>query len=527
MMVEQHKIAPKKAIFAASLGAVFEWYDFFLYGTLAVFFGQLFFPSSDPLSSLLNSLAVFGAGFVVRPLGGAFFGYIGDKFGRKVAFLATIITMGLSTAMVGMLPSYEAIGIAAPIILVMLRLLQGLALGGEYGGAAIYVAEHVAINRRGFYTSWIQTTATLGFFASLAIISSTYLLLGAEDFKSWGWRIPFLVSIILLLISVYIRLKLQESPIFSKLKNKDQLSKKPLRESFTRAGNRYYLLLALIVTAGQGAICYAGQLYALIFLQNSIKLDMLTSYLLVGIAQLIAIPFFPLFGWLSDRVGRKAVLLTGLIVPVFLLMPAFEQLSKSINPALSKAEEKTPVVLIVPAECSAKCQEARKFLAGFGISYQFQTDISLDAGHIKMQVGQSQLDSFDPNMWKNVLQQYQYPMQIDYTQINYASALLILSALMICVALIYAPIGAFLVDIFPAQIRYSSLSVTYHIGSGWFGGFMPLVATALVSRTGDIHAGIWYPTIVGAVVFILTLIFMSSQKLAEAKSHDAKILEHS
>nr|HMS45542.1 MFS transporter [Alphaproteobacteria bacterium] len=346
-------------------------------------------------------------------------------------------------------------------------------------------------------------------------------------FKSWGWRVPFLVSIILLLISVYIRLKLQESPIFSKLKNKDQLSKKPLRESFTRAGNRYYLLLALIVTAGQGAICYAGQLYALIFLQNSIKLDMLTSYLLVGIAQLIAIPFFPLFGWLSDLVGRKAVLLAGLIVPVFLLMPAFQQLSKSINPALSMAEEKAPVVLIVAAECNAKCQEARKFLAGFGISYQFQTNTSLDAGHVKMQVGQSQLDSFDPNVWKNILQQYQYPMQIDYTQINYVSALLILSALMICVALIYAPIGAFLVDIFPAQIRYSSLSVTYHIGSGWFGGFMPLVATALVSSTGDIHAGIWYPTIVGAVVFILTFIFLSSKKLAEAKSHDAKILEQS
>lgn len=514
----------RRAIIAASLGAIFEWYDFFLYGSLAVFFGQLFFPSDDPLSSLLISLAVFGAGFVVRPLGGAVFGYIGDKIGRKIAFLATIITMGLSTAAIGIIPTYEDIGIIAPIILVLLRLLQGLALGGEYGGAAIYVAEHVSVFRRGFYTSWIQTTATVGFLISLLVILACQYFMTLNDFKSWGWRIPFLFSLILLGISIYIRLKLKESPIFKKMQEQKQLSKQPLKESFFNPANRYYLVLALVVTAGQGAICYAAQFYALIFLQNSIKLDMVTSYLLVGSAQIIAIPFFPLFGWLSDKFGRKIILLAGFCIPVLTFLPAFEKLSQYINPALVKAEQAFPITLQMKANCGLDCQIAIKFLNSRGISYNLQANSIENAQSGILLIGTQETQSLNPKEWEGLLKQAGYPTGIDYQQINYLKVIIILSFLMICVALVYAPIGAFLVDIFPARIRYSSLSVTYHIGSGWFGGFMPLVATALISWTGNIHAGLWYPTIVAAIVFLLSFFLLSKKTISQRVMDDEKLL---
>ncbi len=437
----------RRVIFAASLGTLFEWYDFYLYGSLAVFFGGLFFPKGNETAQLLASLATFGAGFGVRPLGALVFGRIGDLVGRKYTFLVTMATMGLSTALIGFLPSYASIGLLATVLLVLLRLLQGLALGGEYGGAATYVAEHVPDDKRGYYTSFIQTTATLGFFVSMGVIGTTRMSLGEGAFKAWGWRIPFLLSFVLLALSLYVRLKMQESPLFSKMKQAGKTSSHPLRDSFVSPLNRKYVILALFgVTAGQGVVWYTGQFYALTFLQSVLKIDWKTAYVLVSIALAITTPLFLFFGWLSDRVGRKKIMLAGCLLGALTYVPIYMGMKGFSNP--------------------------------------------------------SGLAAADP------------------AQINYVAMVLLLVVQMVYVCMVYGPVAAFLVELFPTQIRYTSMSLPYHLGNGWFGGFLPLIATALTTSAwakehfgaSAIYTGLIYPIGVCAVTLVVGGVFIRETK---------------
>jgi MFS family permease len=438
----------RRVILASSLGTLFEWYDFYLYGSLAVFFGELFFPPGNERAALLASLATFGAGFGVRPLGALVFGRIGDLIGRKYTFLVTIVTMGLATALIGFLPTYASVGIAAPIMLVTLRLAQGLALGGEYGGAATYVAEHVPDDRRGYYTSFIQTTATLGFFVSLGVIGTCRLYLGAEAFRSWGWRLPFLASFVLLAVSLYIRLRMQESPLFTRLKADGRVSKNPLKESFGNPRNRRFVLLALFgATAGQGVVWYTGQFYALTFLQKPLNLDWKVAYILVSIALALGTPFFIVFGRLSDRLGRKRIMLAGCLLAALTYVPLFMALKAVINPGMAPAV----------------------------------TTLSLGAA---------------------------------------AAAVAILFVQMLYVTMVYGPIAAYLVELFPTSIRYTSMSLPYHLGNGWFGGFLPLIATAVTTSawaretfgTGAIYTGLIYPIAVCVMTLIVGGLFIRETK---------------
>jgi MFS family permease len=437
----------RKVILAASLGTLFEWYDFYLYGSLAVFFGGLFFPSGNDTAQLLASLATFGAGFGVRPLGALVFGHLGDLVGRKYTFLVTMATMGLGTALIGLLPTYATWGIAATILLVTLRLLQGLALGGEYGGAATYVAEHVPDAKRGYYTSFIQTTATLGFFVSMGIIGSTRILLGEETFKAWGWRFPFLLSFVLLAVSLYIRVRMDESPLFSRMKASGKSSKNPLRESFTNRENLRYVLIALFgATAGQGVVWYTGQFYALTFLQAVLKIDWRTSYVLVSIALALGTPFFLVFGWLSDRIGRKKIMLAGCVLGAVTYLPIYVAMKHFSNPdGLPKA---------------------------------------------------------------------------DPAQINHVAMVALLTVQMLYVTMVYGPIAAFLVELFPTRIRYTSMSLPYHLGNGWFGGFLPLIATAVTTSawatstfgSGAIYTGLLYPIVVCVITAVVGGLFIRETK---------------
>jgi MFS family permease len=444
----------RRVITAASLGTLFEWYDFYLYGSLAVFFGGLFFPSGNETAQLLASLATFGAGFGVRPLGAIVFGHVGDLVGRKYSFLITMATMGLSTALIGLLPTYEQVGLWATFLLVLLRLLQGLALGGEYGGAATYVAEHVPDAKRGYYTSYIQTTATLGFFLSMGVIGTTRILLGEETFKSVGWRVPFLLSFILLAVSLYIRLKMSESPLFSKLKSSGKTSKNPLKESFANPLNRKYVLLALFgATAGQGVVWYTGQFYALTFLQSALKLDWKTAYLLVSIALAIATPLFIFFGWLSDRIGRKRIMLAGCMLGALTYVPIFMAMKHFTNP--------------------------------------------------------QGLPAADP------------------AQVNHFMMVVLLTIQMVYVCMVYGPIAAFLVELFPTRVRYTSMSLPYHLGNGWFGGFLPLIATAVTAsdwaRTtfgaGALYTGLIYPIVVCIITVIIGGLFIHETKDHKLETH--------
>ncbi len=516
--------AHRRVIFASSLGTVFEWYDFYLYGTLAVFFSALFFPPGNDTAAFLASLATFGAGFAVRPLGALVFGRIGDLIGRKYTFLITIVVMGLSTALVGVLPTYAQIGIWAPILLVTLRLAQGLALGGEYGGAATYVAEHAPRGRRGYYTSWIQTTATLGFFLSLAVILACRLGFGEEDFREWGWRVPFLISVVLLGVSVYIRLKLQESPIFVEMKAEGRLSRAPLTESFGQWRNARIVLLALFgATAGQGVVWYTGQFYALFFLQNTLKLEFQTSYLLIAGALLIGTPFFVFFGRLSDRIGRKGIMVAGCLLAALTFIPIFKGLTLSVNPALAEFEQRAAITVAgddcrfhIFAKPATDCDRARDFLTKAGVSYE---SVAPEPGHaVVTTIADQRLAGFDEAGHREALAASGYPSAADPERVNLPVTLLLLTILMIYVTMVYGPIAAYLVELFPSRIRYSSMSLPYHIGNGWFGGFLPFLAAALVVLTGNVYYGLWYPIAIAAMSGIVGLIGLRETKDVDLRS---------
>ncbi|HEY7379281.1 MAG TPA: MFS transporter [Steroidobacteraceae bacterium] len=510
--------AHRRIIFASSLGTVFEWYDFYLYGTLAVFFGTLFFPPGNDTAAFLASLATFGAGFAVRPLGALIFGRVGDLVGRKYTFLVTIVIMGLATALVGVLPTYERIGLWAPVSLVGLRLAQGLALGGEYGGAATYVAEHAPHDRRGYFTSWIQTTATLGFFLSLAVIVACRSGFGDDAFKAWGWRVPFLVSVLLLAVSVYIRLKLSESPLFAEMKAQNRQSRAPLTESFGQWRNFKVVLLALFgATAGQGVVWYTGQFYALFFLQNTLKVDFRLSYVLVAVALLIGTPFFVFFGRLSDRIGRKPIMVLGCLLAALTFIPIFKALTHYANPALGDYEDRAAVT-VAARDChfniftkpATPCDRAKDFLTKAGLSY---TTLAAqgDADVVTTIAGQ-ELTGFDEAAYKAALETSGYPAKADPERMNKPMTVLLLVILMLYVTMVYGPIAAFLVELFPTRIRYSSMSLPYHIGNGWFGGFLPFIAAALVVRAGDIYFGLWYPIGVALVTGLVGLFFVGETR---------------
>ncbi|MFG1301540.1 MFS transporter [Xanthobacter sp. V3C-3] len=528
----------KKVIFASSLGTVFEWYDFYLYGSLAAIIGAQFFSAYPPATRDIFALLAFAAGFLVRPFGAIVFGRVGDLVGRKYTFLVTILIMGLSTFIVGILPSAASIGIAAPIILIVLRLLQGLALGGEYGGAATYVAEHAPHGRRGFYTSWIQTTATLGLFLSLIIILVTRTVVGEQNFAAWGWRIPFLVSIALLGISVWIRLQLSESPTFQKMKEEGTTSKAPLKEAFGQWGNFKIVLLALFgLVAGQGVVWYTGQFYALFFLQSILKVDGYTSNLLIAWSLVFGTGFFVLFGWLSDKIGRKPIILAGCLIAAASYFPLFNMITTYANPALEKAIQNVRVTVVAdPGNCGSlfnpvgtrvytqPCDLARDFLAKSSVKYT--TEPAPAGSPVQVKVNDTVVP-YSPDFSKATtaaLQAAGYPSAatnkdvvrmahpFDIFRPQVAAVIGLLFILVLFVTMVYGPIAAALVELFPARIRYTSMSLPYHIGNGWFGGLLPATAFAMVAATGDIYYGLWYPIVIALMTFVIGLLFVPETK---------------
>ena len=532
--------AERKVIFASSLGTVFEWYDFYLYGSLAAIIAKHFFAGVNETTAFIFALLAFAAGFAVRPFGAIVFGRLGDMIGRKHTFLITIVIMGVSTAIVGLLPSYATIGVAAPVILITLRLLQGLALGGEYGGAATYVAEHAPPGRRGFFTSWIQTTATLGLFLSLLVILACRTVLGTEAFEAWGWRIPFLLSILLLAVSVYIRLQLSESPVFNKMKAEGKASKAPLTESFARWDNLKVVIMALLGgTAGQAVVWYTGQFYALFFLLQTLKIDPQTANLLIAGSLLIGTPFFVIFGSLSDRIGRKGIIMAGCILAALTYFPIFKGLTQYGNPEIFAAQELNPVVVVAdPEQCSfqfdpvgkarftSSCDIAKSLLAKKAIPYSNEAAAPGTVAQIR--IGGKVLPSFEGTnlpaaefkprndafvaTMSTALKDAGYPEKADPSKTNYPMVLLLLTILVIYVTMVYGPIAAWLVELFPARIRYTSMSLPYHIGNGWFGGFLPTVAFAMVAATGDIYYGLWYPIVIAVMTAILGTFFLPETK---------------
>jgi MFS family permease len=536
-----------KVIFASSLGTVFEWYDFYLYGSLAAIISKHFFSGVNETTGFIFALLAFAAGFAVRPFGAIVFGRLGDLIGRKYTFLVTILIMGLSTAVVGMLPTYAQIGVAAPIILVTLRLLQGLALGGEYGGAATYVAEHAPKGKRGYFTSWIQTTATLGLFLSLLVILACRTVLG-KDFDEWGWRIPFLLSILLLAVSVYIRMQLSESPIFLKMKAEGKSSKAPLTESFARWDNAKVVIMSLLGgTAGQAVVWYGGQFYALFFLLQTLKVDPQTANLLIAGSLIIGTPFFVIFGSLSDKIGRKPIIMLGCVLAAATYFPIFKGLTEYANPAIFKAVAANPVTVSAdPGQCSfqfdpvgkakftSSCDIAKGGLANRRIPYSNEAAPAGTNAVIK--IGSTVIPSFEgtglpADEFKakssefnkavdEALKTAGYPSKADPAAINIPMVLLLLTILVIYVTMVYGPIAAWLVELFPARIRYTSMSLPYHIGNGWFGGFLPTIAFAMVAATGDIYYGLWYPVIVALITAVLGTFFLPETKDREIH-HDA------
>jgi len=516
-------VAEKRVIFASSLGTVFEWYDFYLYAVLAPFFAALFFPPGNQTAALLSAFAAYAAGFLVRPFGALLFGRIGDLVGRKYTFLVTIVVMGSSTFLVGLLPTYESVGWVAPILMVSLRLLQGLALGGEYGGAATYVAEHAPNNRRGYDTSWIQTTATLGLFMALIVIYLCRANMDTKAFSEWGWRVPFWVSVILLAFSVYIRLKLEESPVFQKMKSEGKGSKQPLTDSFMKYPNNKYVLLALLgATAGQGVVWYTGQFYALFFLTITLKLDYVSAYTLIGLSLLIGTPFFIFFGWLSDRIGRLKIILGGCLIAALTYFPLFGALTHYVNPGLEEFQAKTPITVQAdPATCNfhifvgpwskfSDCDRTKDYLTKLGLSFK-SANGPAGSGVVTM-IGSGadaqKIEGPDQKVLGAALAKAGYKPAPDKDRINWAMAELVLVIMVIYVTMVYGPIAAFLVELFPTRIRYTSMSLPYHIGNGWFGGMLPLTATAMVAATGDIYYGLWYPIVVAVMTLVIGSLFL-------------------
>ena len=573
----------KKVIFASSLGTVFEWYDFYLYGSLAAIIAKQFFSGLDEGSAFIFALLAFAAGFIVRPFGAIFFGRLGDMIGRKYTFLVTILIMGLSTFIVGILPNYATIGVAAPVILIILRLLQGLALGGEYGGAATYVAEHSPQGRRGEYTAWIQTTATLGLFLSLMVILGTRTIIGEEAFSDWGWRVPFLVSIIMLGISVYIRLSMNESPAFQKMKSEGKTSKAPLSESFGQWKNLKIVILALFgLVMGQAVVWYTGQFYALFFLTQALKVDGPTANIMVAISLIIGTPFFILFGILSDKIGRKPIIMAGVLIGALTFFPAFKMLTEAANPDLAKAQANSKVTVTAdPAECSfqfnptgtvkftSRCDIAKQRLAGASVSYEnivapAGTQAVIKVGETEVKVKYSpediatakakaeaklaEVSAAAPVDEKAVaaakksvadlsnektagatllganlgaaLKAAGYPAKADMAKFDKVKVVMILSFLVLLVTMVYGPIAAMLVELFPTRIRYTSMSLPYHIGNGWFGGLMPTTAFAIVAQTGNMYNGLWYPVIIASATFVIGMLFVRETKDVDIYAND-------
>ena len=522
---------------ASSLGTVFEWYDFYLYGLLASVISAQFFSGVNEVTGFIFALAAFAAGFAVRPFGALVFGRLGDLVGRKHTFLITMSIMGGATFLVGLLPNYASIGVAAPIVLVLLRLLQGLALGGEYGGAATYVAEHAPPGKRGIYTSWIQTTATLGLFTSLLIVIGTRTMIGEDSFKVWGWRVPFLVSLVLLAVSLWIRMQLAESPVFANMKILGTTSKAPLAEAFGRWPNLKIVLISLLgAVMGQAVVWYTGQFYALFFLERILRVDGGSTNILTAIALALATPGFIFFGWLSDRIGRKPIILAGCLLAVLTYFPLFQALTRYANPALYAAQAATPVSVIAdPRECSfqfdpigknkfdsTSCDIAKSYLAKAGVSYQ---RVDAPPGTVaQIRSGAAALTAPDPRVVKgaerkaaitefqsaakHVLAAAGYPEKADPASINRPMVIAILFVLVLYVTMVYGPIAALLVELFPARIRYSAMSLPYHIGNGWFGGFLPTTAFAMVAATGDIYYGLWYPIVVAGATLVIGVLFL-------------------
>lgn len=538
----------RKVIFASSLGTVFEWYDFYLYGSLAAIIAKQFFAGTDPNTAFIFALLAFAAGFIVRPFGAVVFGRLGDMIGRKYTFLVTIVIMGASTFIVGLLPNYASIGIAAPIILVALRILQGLALGGEYGGAATYVAEHAPDDKRGAFTSWIQTTATMGLFMSLLVILGTRTAIGEAAFADWGWRIPFLLSIFMLAISVWIRLSMAESPAFVKMKSEGRTSKAPLTEAFGQWKNLKIVILALVgLTAGQAVVWYTGQFYALFFLTQTLKVDGATANILIAASLLLATPFFVIFGTLSDKIGRKPIIMAGCLIAALTYFPIFSALTHYANPALEAALKDAPVVVTAdPATCqfqfnptgtkkfTSSCDIVKAKLAAASVAYSNEDAAPGTVATVK--VGDTVLSSYDAKGLSkeeatakdkafskelgDAIKAKGYPTKADPAQINYGMTLFLLFVLVIYVTMVYGPIAAMLVEMFPTRIRYTSMSLPYHIGNGWFGGLLPTTAFALVAFKGDIYYGLWYPIIIALGTFVIGMLFIKETKDNDIYAND-------
>ena len=509
-------------IFASSLGTIFEWYDFYLYATLAPFFAALFFPHGNDTAALLSAFATYAAGFLIRPAGALLFGRIGDLVGRKYTFLITIMVMGGATFLVGLLPTFSTVGWLAPFFLVALRLVQGLAMGGEYGGAATYVAEHARPTYRGFSTSFVQTTATLGFFLALIVIGFCYFGMDEDTFAEWGWRVPFLVSLILLVFSIYIRLRLSETPIFQRMKEEGKGSKAPLTESFFRYPNNKYVLLALLgATAGQGVIWYTGQFYALFFLQITLRLDFILAYALVAVSLVIGTPLFIFFGWLSDRIGRLKIILAGCLIAAVTYFPLFKALTEYVNPDLAAFQAKHAVtvsadastcqlhIFVGPWSNFSDCDRAQDFITRLGVSFKKE---NTPGKPVTLSIGSTRIEGWNAAKWQEAFTTAGYPMEADPAKVNWLMAELILIVMLVYVTMVYGPIAAFLVELFPTKIRYTSMSLPYHIGNGWFGGMLPLLTAAIVATTGNIYDGLWYPIVVSLMTVVVGALFLRETK---------------